>query len=257
MEFLVDGVTDIGIKKKSNQDSYCYKIIESEYGKIFFAVLCDGMGGLQKGEVASATVVKHFSDWAEKNLKEIIATNTLNDYTIKKQFKNIIQNENKKIFMYGKNKGAAIGTTITVLLIVKDKYYIANVGDTRAYEIVNNNIKLITHDHSLVQREVDNGLITQDQAQKDSRRNILLQCIGATRNVKEDIFIGNVESNTIFVLATDGFRNKITNKELLSEYKNEEITDEQSINVKTNNIVKIVKSRMEMDNISAVVVKCI
>ena len=83
--------------------------------------------------------------------------------------------------MYGKNKGAAIGTTITVLLIVKDKYYIANVGDTRAYEIVNNNIKLITHDHSLVQREVDNGLITQDQAQKDSRRNILLQCIGATK----------------------------------------------------------------------------
>ena len=257
MKFLVNGITDIGIKKKNNQDSYCYKVIESTYGEIFFAVLCDGMGGLKKGEVASATVVKHFSDWAEIKLKEILSKDDFSDYIIRKEFGNIIKSENKKILMYGKNQGVAIGTTVTVLLIINNKYYVANVGDTRAYEInKNNDIRLITHDHSLVQKEVDNGIITENQAREDSRRNILLQCIGATRNVNEDIFIGNVEKNTVFVLATDGFRNKITNQELINAYKPENIMDAQTIKQVSNNIIKIVKSRMEMDNISVIAVKC-
>ena len=73
MDFIVSATTDIGNIKDTNQDSYNVKVLNTEAGKMAFAVLCDGMGGLSKGEVASASVVKAFCSWVDTRLPLVCA----------------------------------------------------------------------------------------------------------------------------------------------------------------------------------------
>ena len=78
MNYLIAAQTDIGPVKKTNQDSYCIQTARSKrYGNLLFAVVCDGMGGLKKGEVASATVVARFTDWFAQSLPILLSQRTM------------------------------------------------------------------------------------------------------------------------------------------------------------------------------------
>ena len=116
MDFLVSANTDIGITKSTNQDSLTVKIIDTTIGRMTFAVLCDGMGGLAKGEVASATLIKAFSKWAETQLPDV-CMNGISDEIIKEQWSSIVQQENEKIMNYGRIHNINLGTTVVVMLI--------------------------------------------------------------------------------------------------------------------------------------------
>lgn len=137
--------TDIGTKKKVNQDSLCVKIAVVKDKTVCMAVLCDGMGGLSKGELASATVVQGFSDWFMKTLPYTDGKVSL----IKEQWENLIVNLNGKIWNYGKKHEVELGTTLTVILLIDYKQYIiAQVGDSRTYRIDSALVQL-TEDQSL------------------------------------------------------------------------------------------------------------
>ena len=71
MDFIIAAHTDAGIKKEVNQDSVLVEIADTDYGKVCFAVICDGMGGLRKGELASATLIRYFSDWFDHTFPEL------------------------------------------------------------------------------------------------------------------------------------------------------------------------------------------
>ena len=71
MDFLIAAHTDVGIRKKTNQDSVLIKVADTDCGKVCFAAVCDGMGGLRKGELASATLIRDFSDWFDSEFPEI------------------------------------------------------------------------------------------------------------------------------------------------------------------------------------------
>lgn len=83
---------------------------------------------------------------------------------------------------------------MTALLLTKDRYYIINVGDTRAYEITDR-VMMLTKDQTLVAREVELGLLTDEEARVDSRKNILLQCVGASDDLYPDLFFGDTKVN--------------------------------------------------------------
>ncbi len=72
MDFLIAAHTDVGIRKKTNQDSVLIKVADTDCGKVCFAAVCDGMGGLRKGELASATLIRDFSDWFDSEFPEIL-----------------------------------------------------------------------------------------------------------------------------------------------------------------------------------------
>lgn len=256
MNYLIGACSDIGLKKKTNQDSYCYKVIETEGNeRICFSILCDGMGGLTKGEVASATVVKSFSEWIEKRLP-VLLENDFSEKILSYEWNRLIIEQNKKIYKYGEENKIMLGTTLTVLLIVKGILYIANVGDTRAYKIANNNVMQITIDHSLVQKEIEKGKLTKESAKNDPRKNILLQCVGAAKNVSGDIFIDKVKENNVYILATDGFWNKIEEEDLYNNFNADILQSEEGIKNNIKNLIELVKGRNEKDNITAIVVKC-
>ena len=127
MEFLSAVHTDKGIKKNTNQDSVLIKEAITDHGKVFFAAVCDGMGGLAKGEVASATLVRAFSDWFENRfpvfLYEKRTADGIDRIEMENDLNRLILDVNSRISAYGQQFHAALGTTAAMILFAEGRYY--------------------------------------------------------------------------------------------------------------------------------------
>jgi len=253
MDFIVSATTDIGLVKKTNQDGLSVKVMKTQQGKMAFAILCDGMGGLAKGEVASTTVIQAFNDWVCNKLP-LLTTAPLSEEVIKKQWTEIILNQNDKIKAYGKEQGIRLGTTIVVMLFTQTKYYILNVGDSRAYE-VSDALHQLTVDQSFVAREVQMGRMTPEQAKNDPRRSVLLQCIGASDTVCPDIFSADVKKDAVYMLCSDGFIHEITPDEIYQKFHPNLLYSADVMENNARELIALNKARAERDNISVLLVR--
>ena len=253
MDFKVAAYTDIGLRKKTNQDSLFVKIAETDYGKVLFAVVCDGMGGLAKGEVASTSLVKTFERWFEEEFP-LMLYRGIDNQSLMTSWGRQIQDVKERIERYSSEHHVQMGTTIVALLIVGNRYYVLNIGDSRAY-LIDRELIQLTHDQTFVQREVDMGRMTPEQAHTDPRRSVLLQCVGASEYVRPDFFTGDVGTDCMFLLCSDGFRHEITPYELAMYLNPAYLTDEESMKQSAVYLVELNKSRMENDNISVLLVR--
>lgn len=254
MRVITSYHTDIGINKSTNQDSLCIQVAETQLGTVVLAVICDGMGGLSKGELASASVVCAFKQWFETELPMFMKQINIVG-NIKISWGQLIKKQNQRIAEYGKSNGIQLGTTLTALLIVEtDFLLVGHVGDTRVYRI-NQTIDQITEDQTVVNREMKRGNMTLEEAENDSRRNVLLQCIGASKVVRPSFFISKAQRGDVFVLCSDGFRHKINDYEMLSAFRSTNTLDEESIRQQIIKLVEVNKFRNENDNITAIVIK--
>ena len=257
MNYLFALHTDVGIKKKTNQDSLCVKEASTPNGNILMALVCDGMGGLEKGEVASATIIKAFSKWFQEELPYDLSKRDI-EGEIRYKWDRIIKQQNQIIGEYGRKNHIQLGSTITVILFLHTgTYIIGHVGDSRAYRITEQNIEVLTEDQTVVANEVKKGRMTLEQAEQDPRRNVLLQCVGASRIVEPVFITGKAEKDDCFMLCSDGFRHVVSQEEIYSAFlpslqKNEEMMKE--------NIVRLIdlnKTREETDNISSILIKLV
>lgn len=253
MNFIVSAKTDIGLKKTTNQDSLSIRVVNTSQGRMAFAVLCDGMGGLDKGEVASASVIRAFDNWF-KNELPALCTSAIQDSVIREQWNNIITAQNITIKNYGARQGVKLGTTVVAMLLTQTRYYILNVGDSRAYEI-SNCVKQITNDQTFVAREVALGNMTPEQAMRDERRSVLLQCVGASDDVYPDMFFGDTNGNAVYMLCSDGFRHEISADEIFEKFNPNVLLDENTMNMNSEALIELNKARQEMDNISVALVR--
>ncbi len=253
MDFIISASTDIGISKSTNQDSLMVKVVNTPCGKMTFAVLCDGMGGLEKGEVASSALVRSFNDWLMNRFP--LLYDKIDDSLISEEWGRIIYEQNNKIGYYGRKNAIKLGTTAVVMLITERRYYILNVGDSRAYEITSKMLNQITEDQTLVAREVKLGHLTVKEAEEDSRRSILLQCVGASPSVIPDMFFGETKKNTVYMLCSDGFRHEISPDEIFSGLHPSILSDLNTMKRNTGHLIELNKQRNERDNISVVLVK--
>lgn len=252
MRYLTSASSDIGAVKKNNQDAISMKIADTSCGKAVFAILCDGMGGFEQGELASATAVHTFSKWFEGTFLNNLSI--MDDRRIKWEWEMLANKVNIAIYEYGIANNIKIGTTLLVLLIYKDKYYCMNVGDCRLYNL-NEEIIQITKDHSWVAEQVELGNMTKEEARFDKRNNRLTQCIGGMRDISPDFYSGKVIENEIFMMCCDGVRNKVYDDELLYFLHPSCMVDE---NIMKNNMLYIFelnKLRHERDNMSMILVR--
>lgn len=253
MNFIVAATTDIGLTKSTNQDSYNVRVFSTKQGKIVLAVLCDGMGGLSKGEVASASLVNAFGRWADHKLPALCETE-ITDAAIRSDWVGIATEYNEKIKAYAASCGTNMGTTVTVLMLTGTRYYIMNVGDTRAYEIANS-VTVLTKDQTVVAREVELGHLTPEEAERDSRRSVLLQCIGASDKVYPDMFFGDTKLNAVYMLCSDGFRHEITKEEIYQYLNPSVMIDVNGMKQNMDALIDLNKQRQERDNISVISVR--
>lgn len=252
MEYLSTICSDIGICKKVNQDAALVLEASTEKGNVLFAVVCDGMGGLQKGELASATVVTEMGEWFENVFPGLLYQN-FTFQAIKESWLNVILELNDRIRTHGEQLHINLGTTLTALLLVDDAYYICNVGDSRIYYL-KDGVHQLTRDQSYVQQEIDMGRMTQEEAVRSNQRNVLLQCIGVGESVVPDFYSGDYANCSAFVLCSDGFRHVISDEEMWNCFNPNILGDETHMEQNIRYLIDVVKNRGEEDNITATLI---
>lgn len=251
MHYMAIADTDTGISKDTNQDSVLLKHAECNMGEVLMAVICDGMGGLSKGELASATVIREFSRWFEEELPYELEN--LDMQIVGAKWTLMMKDLNVRILEYGQKIGVSIGTTFTGLLIANDRYLIGHVGDTRVYHI-NTAVRQLTIDQTFVVREVQRGTLTPEQAKTDKRRNMLLQCVGASEKVEPDIMQGDCREG-IYMLCSDGFRHEITDAEIYKFLNPRNCGERDAMRVNVRYLIEENKRRKEKDNISVILIR--
>lgn len=256
MKFIIAADTDKGNAKQFNQDSLTVKTVRTISGDMVLAVMCDGMGGLAKGEMASASVVKKFEHWLMEELGRLCQDGELNGQVVCARWNELVQKMNEKLKNYGASQGIRLGTTLTVLLLTQRDYFLMNVGDSRAYEISEREgIRQLTKDQTFVAREIELGHMTYEQGLKDERRNVLLQCIGASDQVYPDMFFGKTRMNAVYMLCSDGFRHEISADEIFQGLRPSAMLSEEEMRDNCRTLINIVMERGERDNISVIVIR--
>ena len=254
MEYTAAYHTDVGITKKTNQDSLAVKIVDTPEGQVAFAIVCDGMGGLAKGELASKEVIEAFCAWFDEEFLENILTGSFDEGVLIEQWNDIIQKQNRRLAMYGEKNKLQLGTTISAILMLRNEYYIVHVGDSRVYHLTDRLIQL-TKDQTLIQREMDAGRLTPEQARTDPRRSILLQCVGASPVVEPEFTKGDIEKDTVYMICSDGFRHQISEDEIMQKLGPEAADSEKQMKMGCAFLTELVKERRETDNITVLCVK--
>lgn len=253
MNYLTAVHTDIGIRKETNQDSALVMQAQSDVGNILLTVICDGMGGLAKGEVASAAVINAFSKWFEEELPDIAGSDNVKD-NVFRSWENIVFEMNTKITSYGRSLGISLGTTVVACLFIGNEYYIINIGDSRAY-CISDRVYQLTKDQTFVQREMDMGRMTPEEAKSSPKRNVLLQCIGASEYIEPAFYCGTLNGNEVFMLCSDGFRHVITDEEIFERLNPFVVISEEQMKDSAVYLTELDKYRREPDNITVVLVR--
>ena len=250
MKYFLAAQTEVGLKKSCNQDSIILKRAKFKGKEVCLGIICDGMGGLSCGEFASKSIVEAFSDWFLYSYSKY--ESIWDESRMREDIRSIISSENEGLLHYGKEHGIYLGTTVTAFLLAENRFFVWHVGDSRLYKISSSKIFRLTNDHTVIAKEIAEGRLTEKEAKKDPRRNVLLQCIGATSDVNPDMFCGEVEKGDILLLCSDGFRHEISEKEILNMLLK---CDNSKFNEKRRELIDLNLKRKELDNISGALVK--
>lgn len=250
--FYYSYITDKG-KKQVDQDALMIKTARYQNADVLMAAVCDGIGGLSHGEIASSSVVEGLSRWFETQYAAHLKAED-NVLTIRQSLDDRLQGLNDAINQCCRD-GASMGTTCTAVLAdpQKDLLLIAHVGDTRLYRIREDSIEVVTQDHSVVAEEVRRGLITEEQARTDERQNQITNCIGAGENGRVyDYLFQRPEEQCTYLLCTDGFRKMVDPEELQAHLRPQDVTDAEMLHQRLQALLELDLMRDETDNITAV-----
>ena len=146
-----------------------------------------------------------------------------------------------------------MGTTFSGILFANDQYVVVHVGDSRVYYI-GSALNQLTTDQTFVARELSRGTLTLEQAKTDKRRNLLLQCVGASKTVDPQVICGKTERGA-YMLCSDGFRHEISEAEMYESLNPVNLMNKNAMHSNAKYLIEQVKNRNEKDNISVILVK--
>ncbi len=201
--------TDIGMVREVNQD-YVY-VSDLPVGKLpNLFIVADGMGGHKAGEFASRFTVEVVKDELAKSTEE----------GPEAMIRQAITSANQRLLETAKqdSKLEGMGTTLIVATVIERTLYFANVGDSRLY-LLDNDIKQVSKDHSLVQEMVRLGGIKQEDAKNHPDKNIITRAIGAKEQVEIDFYEYRLKKGDIILMCTDGLSNMVEDTEILHVVK--------------------------------------
>ena len=220
------GKTDVGLRRHENQDTFAVEQGE----KLLIAVVCDGMGGAEGGQIASSVAVETFM----KEMRALIRA----DMTAEQQ--RALQDPAYQ----------GMGTTL-VSAVAEEKYAIVcNIGDSRAYLIRGGEITRITHDHSVVQTLVENGNITAEEARTHPNRNLITRALGPDENTLCDAFEVSFTKGDKILLCTDGLVVTATDDEICRA-----VCAGKSAEESLDDLIALAKAQGAPDNVTAVLIE--
>lgn len=210
--------TDIGKSRSSNQDA-CFTCQLTEDTAL--AVVCDGMGGANAGNIASETAVSVISDYIKKAYRP-----NMTSADTEKLLRSAISSAN--IIVYDMSvkdsKLSGMGTTAVVSIVSKASAVICHVGDSRAYLYSKGTLSQLTRDHSMVQSLVESGKLTPEQARVHPRKNIITRALGAEENVLPDVNEVSISAEDTILLCSDGLSNFVDNDDIIDIFKSNDLS---------------------------------
>jgi len=252
--------TDVGRTREHNEDSFIVvnlsegeplrfdRLVEqaADPTATLFMV-ADGMGGAAAGEVASATAV----DVVLRHLREKFSDHRgpLTPADLAAELTRAAEKANWSIFQQAVNRPElrGMGTTATIAALLKDTLYLAQVGDSRAYLVRNGVATQLTKDQSLMQKLIEAGELTEEEALMSERRNIILQALGPEANVKVDVTVQPLRRNDVLLLCSDGLSGLVRPDDMAR------IVDEElDLSVACDRLIAMANDQGGPDNITVV-----
>ena len=208
-------------------------------------IVADGMGGHAAGEVASEMAVHIIS-------RELGSLKGIPDEEAIAQVHRSVISANSAIFerTLSEQDKRGMGTTATMLALLPGRYVIGQVGDSRAYLLRDGRLLQLTKDHSYVQEQVDAGLLTPDQARVHPYSNVITRCVGAGSDVVPDVYFGDLRSDDLLLLASDGLTGMLEDDQLALI-----LMDPGGPQVWVDRMIAEANHRGGLDNITAVIVQ--
>ena len=203
------GKTDIGLVRETNQDAFQFGQFDN--GDCW-AVVCDGMGGVSGGQVASSICVEKVSEAIKRGFRKKMTVNSAKNLLV-----SAINAANSAVFKESQDSYVykGMGTTVVAVLILNNIAVIAHVGDSRAYIVNDESIKAVTKDHSFVQLLIDTGKITEEEAKVHPDRNIITRAVGIEHTVDVELDIIDIVDNESLLICTDGLNGYVEDSEIL------------------------------------------
>ena len=251
-EWLDSGFkSDIGKVRNLDEDSIVIVTVEINYGernkRSSLFVLGDGVGGHARGEVASYLGTKSV---AEHLVELMLSISEKTETEIENSIKNSIIRANRVIYDHVKihPEFGGMATTLVAALITDKKLFVGNVGDSRAY-IINDGIRQITRDHSVVQEMVAAGKITKEEARIHPQKNVVTRVVGYYQDINVDVFKENIHNKDILMLCCDGLSDVLRDEEI----KDVIINNQKNFSNASDDLVRIANERGGPDNISVII----
>lgn len=223
MQITSSGITDVGLKREGNEDSFH---IEESLG---LYIVADGMGGHLAGEVASQvavnTIAKSFRKWVEEKIPDdelfgsydeslsLHGNHVLSSIGAANRIVHEMALENEQYH--------GMGTTIVTLLVTPHLIIAANVGDSRLYLVRKGRIERLSRDHTIVYEQVERGVMTPEEAESSPLKHVLTKNLGSSEYVEPDIFEIEPDNDDRFILCTDGLTDLVNDEEILAMTKDE------------------------------------
>lgn len=239
----------VGRLRSNNEDYVKGSIIKNPAGEAGLFIIADGMGGHEKGEVASKIAVETAFEYLSEKIQSI----PLRKRDIVNSIVEAFESSNKEIYLKARQNSEyfGMGTTMTILLVYNDDIIIGNVGDSRCYLYSKDcGLSQVTKDNSLVQEMLEKGLISEDEAKVHPKKNIITRAVGTDENIKVDVYEEGNKGDSLYILCTDGISNSISDFELEKILKFD--YDLQEICEKA---IDLANSHGGQDNISIIVVE--
>ena len=207
---LIGGMSDVGLTRQLNEDNWGWKRLSNRAN---LYVVADGMGGHDCGEVASMLAVKTICDEAFERESHVPD----GEDAIETMFDDSFQTANNTIKEHAEARGTDMGTTMVSLLVVDETLgFLANVGDSRGYLLREGTLHQVSRDHSLVQKMVERGRITPEEARHHPHSNILLRTVGTEKDIDIDIFRMELERGDKVIMCSDGLWGEVEDRDIES-----------------------------------------
>jgi serine/threonine protein phosphatase PrpC len=239
--------TDPGMVRSHNEDSIA---TDADIG---LAVLADGMGGYNAGEVASGIAVAMLSTEMKAVLSQSSGATHVPDEDVAAKL--IIENAakaNLAIYQTAKSQPqyAGMGTTLVAALFYDNRMTVGHIGDSRLYRLRSERLEQITRDHSLLQEQLDSGMITKEQARYSQNKNLVTRAVGIDPHVDTECHTYTVETGDTYLLCSDGLSDMVED-----EYIRSTLVEQPDLALAAAKLVKLANDCGGRDNISVILVR--
>ena len=243
MNYDYAALTDIGRMRENNEDSVS---VDPATGLV---VLADGMGGYNAGEVASGMattfITTELGQWLSQAGEQALSRD------VKRAMEICVENANTSIFTSAESNAhySGMGTTLVVGAFIGSRLILGHIGDSRCYRWRYNTLVPITRDHSLLQEQLDAGLITPEQAAVSPNRNLVTRALGVEASVELEVNEFRVEPGDVYLMCSDGLTDMVSDTTIAAEFSRSE-----DLVTLASNLITIANAAGGRDNISVLLV---